>query len=126
MAAAMRVLLGQSSQPQMVLTLPSNFTQDDAALRDLQPTMTAHVTYHGTIAQKAADGTILDTTYLDLDDDLYVLNHRWGLEDAGAVATQTRLSNVLRTQVLSPDDVATSLQEQIRALKLYGIRRPRS
>jgi hypothetical protein len=126
MAAAMRVLLGQSSQPQMVLTLPSNFTQDDAALRDLQPTMTAHVTYHGTIAQKAADGTILDTTYLDLDDDLYVLNHRWGLEDAGAVATQTRLSNVLRTQVLSPDDVATSLQEQIRSLKLYGIRRPRS
>jgi hypothetical protein len=42
------------------------------------------------------------------------------------VATQTRLSNVLRTQVLSPDDVATSLQEQIRSLKLYGIRRPRS
>ncbi len=126
LAADARVLLGQSSQPQTVLTLPSSFTQDNAALRDLQPTMSAHVTYHGTIAQKAADGTIRDTTYIDLDDNFYVLSHRWGLTDGGAVATLTRLSNVLRTQVLSPDDVATSLQEQVRSLKLHGIRRPRS
>jgi hypothetical protein len=126
LAADARVVLGQSSQPQMVLTLPSSFTQDNAGLRDLQPTMTAHVTYHGTIAQKAADGTIRDTTYLDLDDDFYVLGHKWGLTDGGAVATETRLSNVLRTQVLSPDDVAVGLQEQVRSLKIHGIRRPRS
>jgi hypothetical protein len=125
LASAVRVLLGQSSQPQIALTLQSSFTQDNAALRDLQPTMTAHVTYHGTIAQKAADGTIVDTTYLNLNDDFYVLSHRWSLEN-GVAVTQTRLSNVLRTQVLSPDDVATNLQEQIRVLRVYGTRRPRA
>jgi hypothetical protein len=127
-AAVARKWLGENSTPQTILKVPSSFTQQEAALRKLQPTQAVAVTLNGTIGQASSTGDIIDSVYVSYSGaTFYVLDHAWGLAQDGGPYTETTttLGSVLRTAVLSAADMAATFQRQLRDIKVFATGRRR-
>ena len=119
--------LGEHSVAQTLLHLPSSFTTAAAALRTLRPSMQVGVTLVGTILARSSTGAIIGTQYCDFNNaPLYVLSHRIQKRAGSNVfETLTVLGPLLRTQDVTPQDMAASLADNIKSLKLFGpSRRP--
>jgi hypothetical protein len=127
-AAVARKWLGENSAPQTILSVPSIFTQQEAALRRLQATQRVAVTLNGTIPQRSSMGDIIASTYVSFSGaPFYVLDHAWHLAaDGGPYAeTTTTLGSVLRTSPLSAADMAATFQRQLRDVKVFATGRRR-
>ncbi len=127
-AAVARKWLGENSTAQAILKVPSSFTQQEAALRKLQPTQAVAVTLNGTIGQASSTGDIIDSLYVSYSGaTFYVLDHAWGLAQDGGpyTETSTTLGSVLRTGPLSAADMATTFQRQLRDIKVWSTGRRR-
>ncbi len=85
------------------------------------------MTLVGTILARSSTGAIIGTQYCDFNNaPLYVLSHRIQKRAGSNVfETLTVLGPLLRTQDVTPQDMAASLADNIKSLKLFGpSRRP--
>jgi hypothetical protein len=117
--------LGENSQTQTVLDVPSSFTQTTAGLRRLRPTQEILLTLQGTVAQKSSTGAVLPTTYVDYSAaSFYVLEHTISGRGGEPAASMTRVGTQLGKN--EPDDLVASLRARVKALSSFGVRRRRT
>jgi len=114
--------LGENSQVQTQLSLPSSFTQQNAGLRRLRPTQVVKVNLTGTIAQRSATGAILGTQYVNFTNSntFYVLSHSIKTDGTSVASTQTVVGTMLGKS--TPQDLVHSMILRIKALSTFGVR----
>jgi hypothetical protein len=112
------------------ITIESQFTQDNAALRTLRPTMQVTVEYSGFIARfvtVSGDLVAQGMHYVNYKKTpFYVISHELKSAQssggaAGVVFTETKLGSTLVQSTQDPNALAADMQYALKSVKKYGV-----
>jgi len=120
------LLLGIHSMQQAQMTVQGAFSTQESGLRYLWPTHASTLSQTGAIKMVSSDGThLITTTYIDAGDEaLYVIDHTLAWDGPLFTAT-TILAPNLRGTPLTGADLAAALVQDLRRIRVHGLRKKR-